>query len=299
MSTQIMYSKPIIETAKADLRKAIELAKLETGKLPKLVVVQANNSVASDVYIRNKRKCCEDVGMQFECKQLDTSRLSKAELISKLYDIINVGNSDRNINGIIIQKPIDLISNDDEKLLFSSINVIKDVDCFGKSSVYEIYSGNNNNLPCTVQGVLDILDYYKINIEGKHIVILGRSNIVGKPLALALLNRNATITICHSKTENLEEFTKQADILVSAIGKPKFIKEQHLSLRTKVVIDVGINRDDNDKLCGDCDFDNIITYWEHSPISEDRYITPVPKGIGPLTVLNLVKNTYNAFRHYV
>lgn len=293
MSTIIMYSKPYIDDTKNQINKEITSIKSQTGKVPKLTVIQANNDKASDTYIKNKRKCCEDVGMQFELVKINTD-ISTDLLYNRILEEIT---NQHDANGIIVQKPIDKLNTQQEQNIFNAIMPQKDVDALGKDKTFELYLNNSDYLPCTVQGVIDILDYYKIPIEGKHVVIVGRSNIVGKPLALALLNRNATVTMCHSKTENLEEYTKQADILICAVGKAKFIKEQHLSLRTKVVIDVGINRDENNKLCGDCDFDNIMNYWEHSPIFDDRYITPVPKGIGPLTVLNLIKNTFQAFKN--
>ena len=173
-----------------------------------------------------------------------------------------------------------------------------DVDALGSERVIDIYSGKNDFLPCTVQGVIDLLDYYNVPIQGKNIVILGRSNIVGKPLALALLNRNATVTICHSKTENIKEITKNAEIIISAIGKPKTIDRSYISLKCKCIIDVGINRDSNNKVCGDCNFDDIVNWWNSSQLTEDRFITPVPGGVGPLTVMNLIKNTYKSFSYH-
>lgn len=293
MSTIIMKSKPIIEQTKLQLSKNINTLKDIIGVTPKLTVIQANEDKASDIYIRNKRKFCEDVGMGFELQKVNIS--GDEEDVLRNIDNILYSDIYKDSDGIIIQKPIAKIDEDIQQSLFDEIFYRKDVDCLGKNNTFKIYCGNNNNLPCTVQGVIDLLDYYKIPIQGQHIVILGRSNIVGKPLLLSLINRDATVTLCHSKTENLETYTKTADILIVAIGKPKFIKEQHLSLRTKVVIDVGINRDENNKICGDCDYDNIVNYWNKCKLFEDRYITPVPGGVGPLTVCNLIKNTYKSF----
>lgn len=294
MSTIVMQSKPIIEQTKTQLSKNISTLKNITGIVPKLTVIQANNDKASDIYIRNKRKFCEDAGMSFELQKANIDG-QKIDVFNNITSILYDNEVCQNSDGVIIQKPIDKIDNKMEQTLFDRIWYSKDVDCLSKDRTFEIYCGNNSNLPCTVQGVIDLLDFYKIPIQGQHVVILGRSSIVGKPLALALLNRNATATICHSKTENLETYTKSADIIIAAIGKPKFIKEQHLSLRTKVVIDVGINRDENNKICGDCDYDNIVNYWNKCKVFEDRYITPVPGGVGPLTVCNLIKNTYKSF----
>lgn len=293
MSTIIMKSKPIIEQTKLQLSKNIHTIKDMIGATPKLTVIQANEDKASDIYIRNKRKFCEDVGMNFELQKVNING-HEADVIrnidNTLYNDI-CADSD----GIIIQKPIAKIDSDTEQMFFNEIFYRKDVDCLGQNNAFKIYCGDNDRLPCTVQGVIDLLDYYEVPIQGQHIVILGRSNIVGKPLALALLNRNATVTVCHSKSENIKSITQTADILVSAIGKPRFIDETFITLQCKCIIDVGINRDEQGKVCGDVDFDNIIEYWNNNEVLFDRFITPVPGGVGPLTVCNLIKNTYKSF----
>ena len=263
MSIIIMKSKPIIENNKDKLKQYIDTAYNTIGNKPKLVVVKANNDKASDIYINNKRKFCEDVGMEFELKTIPINDTSEQE-----------------------------------QSLFNSISKRMDVDALGSERVIDIYSGKNDFLPCTVQGVIDLLDYYNVPIQGKNIVILGRSNIVGKPLALALLNRNATVTICHSKTENIKEITRNAEIIISAIGKPKMINRSYISLKCRCIIDVGINRNSDNKICGDCDFDDIVDWWNGSQLTEDRFITPVPGGVGPLTVMNLIKNTYKSFSYH-
>lgn len=293
MSTIIMKSKPIIEQTKLQLSKNIHTIKDMIGATPKLTVIQANEDKASDIYIRNKRKFCEDVGMNFELQKVNISGNDKS-VASNIFNII-YDNACKDSDGIIIQKPISKINNATEQILFDNISFLKDVDCLGKYKSFNLYCGDNTNLPCTVQGVIDLLDYYKVPIQGQHIVILGRSNIVGKPLALALMNRNATVTVCHSKTEYIKSITQTADIIISAIGKPKFINETFITPLCKCIIDVGINRDEQGKVCGDVDFDNIIEYWNNNEVLFDRFITPVPGGVGPLTVCNLVKNTYKSF----
>ena len=295
MSIVIMKSKPIIENNKDKLKQYIDTAYNTIGNKPKLVVVKANNDKASDIYINNKRKFCEDVGMEFELKTIPTN-----ETAEHIYNLIwnEVYHNTNNADGIIVQKPIDKLTPEQEQSLFNSISKRMDVDALGSERVIDIYSGKNDFLPCTVQGVIDLLDYYNVPIQGKNIVILGRSNIVGKPLALALLNRNATVTICHSKTENIKEITRNAEIIISAIGKPKMIDKSYISLKCKCIIDVGINRNSDNKICGDCDFDDIVGWWNGSQLTEDRFITPVPGGVGPLTVMNLIKNTYKSFSYH-
>lgn len=295
MSIVIVKSKPIVEETKNKLKSYIDTTYNTIGTRPKLVVVKANNDKASDIYINNKRKFCEDVSMEFELKTIPTNGTPE-HIYNLIWNAVYI--ELHHADGVIIQKPIDKLTSEQEQSLFNSISKRMDVDALGCERVNDVYFGNNNFLPCTVQGVIDLLDYYKVPIEGKSIVILGRSNIVGKPLALALLNRNATVTICHSKTENLKEVTKNADILISAIGKPKMIDHSYISLKCKCVIDVGINRSLENKVCGDCDFDDIINWWNGSQLTEDRFITPVPGGVGPLTVMNLIKNTYKSFSYH-
>ena len=295
MSIVIMKSKPIIENNKNRLKQYIDTAYNTIGYKPKLIVIKSNNDKASDIYINNKRKFCEDVGMEFELKTIPTN-----ETAEHIYNLIwnEVYHNTNNADGIIVQKPIDKLTLEQEQSLFNSISKRMDVDALGSERVIDIYSGKNDFLPCTVQGVIDLLDYYNVPIQGKNIVILGRSNIVGKPLALALLNRNATVTICHSKTENIKEITRNAEIIISAIGKPKMIDRSYISLKCKCIIDVGINRDSNNKVCGDCNFGDIVNLWNSSQLTEDRFITPVPGGVGPLTVMNLIKNTYKSFSYH-
>lgn len=258
-------------------------------KTPKLAVISTGNDPASQVYIRNKRRACEKVGIKFEEIHFDLEALSEQDAEKTLCATISKLNNDTSITGILVQKPIYGISPEHEDVIINMIDPNKDVDVFNKENLANLMEGNNNLLPCTPKGILSLLDKYNIKVEGKHIVIIGRSNIVGKPLALALLNKNATITICHSKTVGLQDICKTADILISAVGKPKFITRDFIGFDTNVIIDVGINRDENNKLCGDVDFEDVVELF--GDMSTNNYITPVPGGVGAMTVASLIENT--------
>lgn len=276
--------------------KILEEESIKINKLsfkPKLVVISVGNDSASKVYIRNKRKACEVVNIDFEEIHINNENLSSEELFEKLKDLIIELNNNQNIDGILVQKPILGLSKQHEDQLFLYINPDKDVDVFNIENEAQIYRGNHNLLPCTPQGILTLLDEYKINVEGKNAVIIGRSNIVGKPMALALLNRNANVTICHSKTNmnDLKNYTSNANIIVSAVGKPKFIDSKYITSNCECIIDVGMNRDENGKLCGDIDYDDVVNYLSILDKNKDRYITPVPGGVGPMTVASLIQNT--------
>lgn len=239
-----------------------------------LTIVQVGDNPASNTYVKNKCKACEDVGIASSVNKLQEG--IGQEVLKTEIDFENYLT-----NGLMLQLP--LPSELDERKLLDCIDPEVDSDCLTTRSLGEFYSSNNPNIaPCTAQGIIDLLDYYDISIEGKHAVVVGRSNIVGKPIAHLLTCRNATVTVCHSKTPNLSEFTKQADILVVAIGKSKYITADMVKPRA-IVIDVGINRDENGKLCGDVDFEQVK--------SVASAITPVPGGIGPMTVAELLKNT--------
>lgn len=283
----------IILDGKQTSEKILNNVKEEINNLPyipKLVVISVGEDQASKVYIRNKCNACNKVGINFEEIHIDNKGLSSKELFKKLYDEILKLDTDPSVNGILIQKPIIGLDKDHEETLFLTINPFKDVDVFNLSNTIEIYQGENKLLPCTPKGILTLLDEYKIDVEGKNVVIIGRSNIVGKPLSLALLNRNATVTVCHSKTKDLKEITKNADILIIAIGKPKMIDHSYITLKCECIIDVGMNRDEDNKLCGDCDFNDITNWWNNSQLHKERYITPVPGGVGPMTVASLMQN---------
>ena len=261
------------------LAEEVQELNKKTGKTPGLATVLVGDDPASAVYVRNKNKICGELGFQsFEHKlSADTSEEQLLQLVGEL-------NSNKNIHGILVQLPLpDQI--DSEKIL-QAIDPKKDVDGFHPVNVGKLVVGNALLTPCTPTGIIELLDHYDIEISGKHAVIIGRSNIVGKPVSMLLLQRNATITICHSRTQDLEEVTRSADIIVAAVGRANFVTEEMVSEGT-VVIDVGINRVDG-KLTGDVDFEPVSKKASH--------ITPVPGGVGPMTIALLMENTLKAFK---
>lgn len=284
-----------IMDGKATSNKILEEESIKISKLPfkpKLVVISVGDDQASKVYIRNKRRACDKVNIEFEEIHIDNEGLSSEDLFEKLKTIVIELNNDFSVDGVLIQKPIFGLSKQHEQQLFLNINPNKDVDVFNIENEAQIYKGNHILLPCTPQGILTLLDEYKIDIEGKNVVVIGRSDIVGKPTALALLNRNANVTICHSKTniKDLMFYTANANIIVSAVGKPKFINSKYITSNCECIIDVGMNRDKNGKLCGDIDYDDVVNYLDMFSKEKDRYITPVPGGVGPMTVASLIQN---------
>lgn len=264
--------------SKVKERVANEVAKLKEKNISVcLAVIMVGDNAASQVYVKNKKKACEDVGI-----------LSKQFILAedfgqeKLLELIDSLNSDPSVNGILCQLP--LPAGYDEKKVINAISPEKDVDAFHPSNVGKIMLGEEGFLPCTPAGIMEILKFYNIDITGKECVVVGRSNIVGKPMGMLLLHKNGTVTIAHSKTDHLSEVCRRADVLIAAVGKPKFITEDMVSYGA-VVIDVGINRIDG-KLCGDVDFDNVS--------KKASYITPVPGGVGPMTIAMLMQNTVTA-----
>lgn len=258
---------------------AEETAKLkEKGVTPGLAVIIVGDDPASRVYVNNKKKACELVGFLSREYALpaDTTQEELMELVEKL-------NNDKEINGILCQLP--LPGHLDEKAVIEAISPLKDVDAFHASNVGKIMIGDYNFLPCTPAGVMELLKSVNVEISGKECVVIGRSNIVGKPMAMLLLHQNGTVTICHSRTKNLKEVCKRADILVAAVGIAKFVKADMVK-DGAVVIDVGMDRDENGKLCGDVDFADVEP--------KASYITPVPGGVGPMTIAMLMKNTLMA-----
>ncbi|MEE0059835.1 MAG: bifunctional methylenetetrahydrofolate dehydrogenase/methenyltetrahydrofolate cyclohydrolase FolD [Acutalibacteraceae bacterium] len=252
----------------------------EKGIKPGLAVIIVGDDPASRVYVNNKKKACELVGFISREYALP-AQTTQEELMA----LVNQLNEDKEINGILCQLP--LPKHLDEKAVIEAISPQKDVDAFHAVNVGKIMIGDFDFLPCTPAGVMELLAYYDIDICGKECVVLGRSNIVGKPMSMLLLHKNGTVTVCHSRTANLKEVCKRADILVAAVGIPKFVKEDMVK-EGAVVIDVGINRDENGKLCGDVDFADVE--------SVASYITPVPGGVGPMTIAMLMKNTLTAFK---
>lgn len=261
-----------------------EQVRIETEELvkkgikPGLAVIIVGDDPASRVYVNNKKKACEKVG--FLSKEFALPATTTQE---ELLSLVKELNEDKEINGILCQLP--LPKSLDEKAVIEAISPLKDVDAFHASNVGKIMIGDYDFLPCTPAGVMEMLHSYNIPVEGKECVVIGRSNIVGKPMAMLLLHENGTVTITHSRTKNLKEVTKKADILVAAIGKPKFVTADMVK-EGAVVIDVGMDRDENGKLCGDVDFENVK--------EKCSAITPVPGGVGPMTIAVLMKNTLKA-----
>jgi len=239
-----------------------------------LAVVKVGNDPASAVYVRNKEKACEYVGINSR-----TLALPEETTQEELLNIVRELNEDDTVNGILVQLP--LSKHIDESEILLAINSTKDVDGFHPVNVGKMVIGEDTFLPCTPAGIIEMLKRSDIDIEGKECVVIGRSNIVGKPMSLLMLKENATVTIAHSRTKDLKEVTKRADILVAAIGKPKFVTADYVK-EGAVVIDVGMDRDENGKLCGDVDFESV-----EPKVSA---ITPVPGGVGPMTVTMLLVN---------
>lgn len=265
---------------KANISCKIEEHLKEGKRPPCLVTILVGDDPASKVYVANKEKACNSVGIIN-----DTIKLPEYTSENDLLRVIDFYNNDITVDGILVQLPLPAHINSD--VVIKAINPDKDVDCFHPINVANLWLGKDGIKPCTPQGIIDLLDYGNIDLRGKHVVVLGRSNIVGLPVAKMCLDRNATVTVCHSKTKDLKEITRTADVLIVAIGKPKFINNSHLKPGA-VVIDVGINRVDG-KLCGDVDYDSIQL--------KASYATPVPGGVGPMTIACLLKNTLKCYGH--
>lgn len=277
----IINGKELAKKIRQDLKEEVEGLK-QKRITPKLAVIMVGNDSASAVYVRNKSKACNEIGIAFEEFLLEenTTREQLLGLIEEL-------NQREDVHGILLQSPIP--KHLDIREAFNAIDDKKDVDGFHPINVGKLAIGEDCFISCTPAGVMKMLEEYKIEIQGKNAVVIGRSNIVGKPLAQCLLNKNATVTICHSKTKNIAEIAKQADILVAALGKPKFVTADMVK-DGAVVIDVGINRNENGKLVGDVDFENVEP--------KASYITPVPGGVGPMTIAMLMTNVVKAAKKY-
>ena len=274
----LIDGKLVSEKTRENIRKEVQQIKEDHGVTPGLAVVVVGNDPASAVYVRNKHKACLSVGINSYQIEFPES-ISETELLEKISEL----NNDRAVNGILVQLP--LPNHISEFAVTKAISPEKDVDAFHAENVGKIMTGKYDFLPCTPAGIIRLLDFYNIPISGKKCVVVGRSNIVGKPMAMLLLERNGTVTICHSKTENISDLTKEADILIVAIGKPKFITADMVKPGA-VVIDVGINRTDDGKLVGDIDFDSVFAIAS--------CVTPVPGGVGPMTITMLLENTITA-----
>ncbi len=276
----IIDGKNLAKKVRLELKDEVIKLK-DMGINPKLAVIMVGDDKASKVYVKNKSKACEEVGIQYE-EHLLNADIEMDELLS----IIDELNNRQDIHGILLQSPIP--KHLDINKAFNRINYNKDVDGFNPINVGKLVIGQDTFISCTPFGVMKMFEEYGIDIEGKNAVVIGRSNIVGKPLAQCLLSKNATVTICHSKTENINEITKKADIVIAALGKPGFLKADMIK-DGAIVIDVGINRTDEGKITGDVDFDNVS--------KKASYITPVPGGVGPMTIAMLMTNVVKAAKN--
>ncbi len=276
---QIIDGKKISQEIKDELREKMAELK-QKGESRCLAVIQVGDDPASSVYVNNKKKACEYIGIDSESYHLPEETTEK-----ELLELIDGLNRKPEVNGILVQLPLPKKIDEDKILL--AISPEKDVDGFHPVNVGNLSIGRPGFVSCTPAGVIQLLKRAGIEIEGKECVVLGRSNIVGKPMAMLLLRENGTVTVCHSRTKDLKEITKRADILVAAIGKPKFIDADYVK-EGAVVIDVGIHRNENGKLCGDVDFESVAPHC--------AAITPVPGGVGPMTIAMLMNNCVEGIR---
>ena len=273
----IIDGKSLAKKIRMELKEEVDKLK-KKNIYPKLAVIMVGDDKASKVYVKNKSKACEEIGIEYEEFLLD-SNITMDELLNLIEEL----NERKDIHGILLQSPIP--KHLDINKAFNKIDYKKDVDGFNPINVGKLVIGEDSFISCTPYGVIKMLEEYGIEIEGKNAVVIGRSNIVGKPLAQCLLAKNATVTICHSRTKNIHQITNNADIIVAALGKPKYLKDSMVK-DGAVVIDVGINRTDDGKIVGDVDFESVS--------KKASYITPVPGGVGPMTIAMLMNNVIKA-----
>lgn len=278
--SEILNGKETSAKVRAEVKAETAEIFAKTGKRPGLAVIVVGNDPASRIYVNNKKKACDEIGFNSWEYALDEDATE-----SELLELVNKLNSDSDVHGILCQLP--LPKHLDEKTVINAIDPKKDVDAFHPVNVGKIMLGDYDFLPCTPAGCMELLHTYGIDPSGKNCVVVGRSNIVGKPMSMLLLHANGTVTTCHSRTANLKAECLRADILVAAVGKAKFVTADMVK-EGAVVIDVGMNRDQNGKLCGDVDYDAVAP--------KTSYITPVPGGVGPMTIAMLMKNTLSAFK---
>ena len=276
--TELIDGKALSQKMQAELGRKVERLKEQHGIIPGLAVILVGDNPASQVYVRNKERSALEAGFKSE-----TLRLSESISQEELIDIIHQYNEDKSIHGILVQLPLPQHIND--KKIILAIDPKKDVDGFHPMNTGHLWSGRPMMVPCTPAGIMEMFREYHVDLEGKHAVIIGRSNIVGKPMAQLLLDKNATVTVTHSRTRNLSEVTKEADILIVAIGQGHFVTKDFVK-EGAVVIDVGMNRDENGKLIGDVVFEQVAEVAS--------MITPVPGGVGPMTITMLLEQTYQA-----
>lgn len=276
---KLLNGKELADKVKEEVKAEVEKMS-ENGQNVRLAVIQVGNDAASSTYVRNKQNACKYCGIHSTTYTLvDGVNTTEDEIL----EIIEMLNNDDSVNGILVQLP--LPSHIDEHKIIQAIVPEKDVDGFHEINVGKLMIGEDTFVPCTTKGIIELLEANHIKIEGMNCVVVGRSNIVGKPTAIELLHHNATVTMCHSKTSGLELFCREADILVCAVGKPKFFDRKYITPNT-VVVDVGIHRQEDGSLCGDVDFDDVKDIVSA--------ITPVPKGVGAMTVAMLMKNCVQA-----
>lgn len=275
--SQLIDGKKLAKEIREELKLEVDELKKQ-GITPKLAVILVGEDPASKVYVKNKSKACDKAGIEFEEYLLPANTTEE-----ELFDLIQKLNNKDDVDGILLQSPVPKHININKA--FSLISPNKDVDGFNPVNVGKLTIGEDAFVSCTPYGIVKMLEAYDISVEGKNVTILGRSNIVGKPLIQCMLKKNATVTVCHSKTQNIEEILKRSDVIISAIGKAKFVKKEMVK-DGAVVIDVGINRMDDGSLVGDVDFENV------SKIAS--FITPVPGGVGPMTIAMLINNVVKA-----
>ena len=273
-----MDGKALSLSLEAELKLKVDALREKNARIPKLVVVLVGDNPASQTYVKNKAKACERVGFLSEIIELDGS--ISQEIVLSTIDRLN---RDETVDGILVQLPVP--KHLDAKAIVHALDPNKDVDGLHPLNVAKLYENEKGFVPCTPKGIMRLLKEYQIDVVGKHCVVLGRSNLVGRPVAQLLLNENATVTICHSKTHNLSEFTKQADILIVAIGRANFLTSKDVN-HAECIIDVGINRVDG-KLVGDVAYDELLDKVDA--------MTPVPGGVGPMTIGMLLENTLEAY----
>lgn len=276
----ILDGKELSKKIKTQLKLEVETLKNKTGKTPKLAVVLVGDDPASAIYVKNKKNACKFVGITSEVKVLDKSTTQ-----TELESVLSTLNSDKTVNGILLQLPLPNELN--ERQALNCINPQKDVDGLTTVNMGKLLTNEQGLTPCTPTGIMELFNEYNINLDGKHVVIINRSLLVGKPLEQMLLHKNATVTICHSHTKNIGSLTKNADIIVTAVGKKNFLTKSMVK-KNATIIDVAIVRDENG-ICGDADFKMLVKKAE--------FITPVPGGVGPLTIAMLLKNTIKAFKN--
>ena len=277
---KLINGKEISKSIKDEIKAEVEALKAAGKRLPKLVVVLVGDNQASQVYVRNKERGCQYTGMLSEIIRRDNN-CTQEELLKIIDDL----NHDDNVDGILVQLP--LPKQIDEQAIIEAIDPTKDVDGFHPRNIAKLFLNEEGLVPCTPAGMMAMLDAIGYDLDGKEVCVVGRSNIVGKPVSLLALARNATVTIAHSHTKDLPKVTSRADVLIAEIGQPKFFTKEYIK-EGAVVLDVGMDRDENNKLCGDVDFEDVK--------DKCHAITPVPGGVGPMTIALLLKNTMKAYK---